>query len=1171
MPTTPAPAADTPAEEATETEPARSRSAVRSLLRLWPYVRPVRVRLFTAAVVAVLASCTGLVIPLVLKWIVDGPVAGRDTGGVWLGALYLLLLGLAEAVLFGLRRWLVARPLAGVEASMRADLYRHLQRLPVAFHDRWPSGQLLSRGTTDLMLLRMFLAFPLTFLLVNGVTILIGFVIMLAQEWTLGLVLLAPAVPVMIVCWLFEKRYSKVARQAQDQVGDLTTLVEESVLGIRIIKGFGRHRSQALAFRDLSRTLRGTELAKARLLAWIFAAITILPELAIGAALVLGTVQVADGELSTGTLVAFLSTALALRWPIESIGFLLAMSQEAATATERYFEVMDAEPESGADGIGTSSALLASQAPGPDPGGLRFHAVRFRYPDAPAGSAPVLDRIDLHIRSGETMALVGGTGTGKTTLTALVPRLHEVTAGRITLDGQDITEMPRETLRALVAVAFEEPTLFSASVGENVLMGAGAHAGETELNRALAVAQADFVHALPQDTDTQVGEQGLSLSGGQRQRLALARAVVGRPRFLVLDDPLSALDVHTEALVEAALRRVLADTTALVVAHRPSTVMLADRVALLSEGRITAVGTHHELLRTSAEYAWLMSGAAETTEPTTETTRETTAETPKVTFEGTSDDGAHDHRADRRRGPAGTSAQERRPLRPRRPPRSPRATAGLLRSLLAPMKARVVLAAVLLLLQQAAVQAGPLLVAYAIDRAVPAFRGDDHGPLIAVAVTYVLASVAAGTLQYGFVRTSARVNQDVLLDLRGRIFRHAQALSVDFHERYTSGRLISRSTTDVESLRELLSEGLQELITVILSFVYISALLLWLDLGLGAVAVASFVPLYLLIRLYRRRAGRIYSVRSTAIAAVIVKFAETMNGIRPVRAFRREAVNDADFHVLNSRHERVNGDAILEMARYVIGSRLVANTAVAGIVLWGAYRVASGSLALGVLAAAVLYLRRLYDPIDRLGMFLNSYQSAAASLEKIAGLLAQVPSVPEPARERALPELVSQHPGREVEFIDVRFAYRTGGEVLPTFSLTLPAGQTVAVVGSTGAGKSTLAKLLARFYDPTDGRVLLDGVDLRELSVRELRRGVVMVTQEAFLFSGTVAENIAIGRPDASREDIERAAKAIGAHDFITALPDGYDTDVRKRVAASRPVSVNSWRSRGRCSPIRRS
>ncbi|MGW7266436.1 ABC transporter ATP-binding protein [Streptomyces sp. NPDC054842] len=630
-------------------------STVRSLLRLWPYVRPVRARLFGAACVAVVASCVGLVIPLVLKWLVDGPVAGRDPRGVWLGALYLLLLGFAEALLFGLRRWLVARPLAGVEADMRADLYRHLQRLPVAFHDRWASGQLLSRATTDLMLLRMFLAFPLTFLFVNGVTILVGMVIMLLQQWTLGLVLLAPVLPVVLVCWLFERRYSQVARQAQDQVGDLTTVVEESVLGIRIIKGFGRHRSQARAFRDLSRTLRGTELAKARLLASIWAVIVTLPELAIGAALVLGTVQVADGDLSAGTLVAFLSTALALRWPIDSIGFLLAMSQEAATATQRYFEVMDSPPESadpvdgeGAglrEGVGTGTRDdadagdgdlhghaagseadrhdgdgggdvggpkgVGAGAAGPGragAGGLRFHGVRFRYPDAPADAAPVLDGIDLHIRPGETMALVGATGSGKTTLTALIPRLHEVTSGRITLDGEDITRMPRATLRELVAVAFEEPTLFSASVGENVLMGAAGTAGGTELDRALAVAQADFVQALPEGTATQVGEQGLSLSGGQRQRLALARAVVGSPRFLVLDDPLSALDVHTEAAVEAALRRVLARTTALVVAHRPSTVLLADRVALLSGGRIAAVGTHHELLRSHAEYAWLMSG-----------------------------------------------------------------------------------------------------------------------------------------------------------------------------------------------------------------------------------------------------------------------------------------------------------------------------------------------------------------------------------------------------------------------------------------------------------------------------------------------------------------------------------------------------------------------------------
>ncbi|WP_327164307.1 ABC transporter ATP-binding protein [Streptomyces zaomyceticus] len=479
-------------------------------------------------------------------------------------------------------------------------------------------------------------------------------------------------------------------------------------------------------------------------------------------------------------------------------------------------------------------------------------------------------------------------------------------------------------------------------------------------------------------------------------------------------------------------------------------------------------------------------------------------------------------------------------------PAPPGATGALLRSLLAGHRARVAMAALVLLVKEGAVQAGPLLVAYAIDRGVPAFRAGDHGPVVAVALGYLLCASLSGLLQYVFVRGAARINQDVLLDLRGRIFRHAQVLSVDFHERYTSGRLISRSTTDVESLRELLSEGLQELIGVLLSFVSIAAVLLWLDLGIGAVAVASFVPLHLLVGLYRRRAGAVYAERSTAIAGVIVKFAETMNGIRPVRAFRREEINDAEFAALNHRHERSNGDALLEMARYVVGSRLVANTAVAGMCLWGAHRVASGSLRLGVLAAAVLYMRRLYDPIDRLGMFLNSYESAAASLAKIAGLLAQEPGVPETAAPRPLPDR-SGSPGREVVFEGVRFAYRTGGEVLPTMNLTIPAGQTVAVVGATGAGKSTLAKLLARFYDPSDGAVWLDGVDLRDLSTPELRRGVVMVTQEAFLFSGTVAENIAIGRPDASRAEIEEAARAIGAHEFITALPDGYDTDVRKR------------------------
>jgi len=476
------------------------------------------------------------------------------------------------------------------------------------------------------------------------------------------------------------------------------------------------------------------------------------------------------------------------------------------------------------------------------------------------------------------------------------------------------------------------------------------------------------------------------------------------------------------------------------------------------------------------------------------------------------------------------------------PPGAPRA---LLKELLGPHRRRIVIAVLTILIQQAALQSGPLLVAIAMDRGIPALRDHDSGPLIAVIAAYLGCAVFSTLLQRAFIRLSGRINQDILLELRGRIFRHAQRLSLDFHERYTSGRIISRATSDVDALRELLSEGLQELLMVALSVCYITVVLIWMDWRLGLAALLSFLPMYLIIRSFRRRSQKVYRRSRTAVAALIVKFTETMNGIRPVQAFRRESANDEAFGELNRRSATATADGLLEMARYVGSSRATANTWIAGVVVLGAFLVTDGSLELGVLTAFVLYLRRLYDPIDHLAMFLNSYQSAAAALEKIAGLLAHEPTVAEPASPVELPAAAGK--GREVGFGGVRFAYRNGKEVLPVFDLVLPAGQTTAVVGATGAGKSTLAKLLARFYDPTDGRITLDGVDLRDLATPELRRNVVMVTQESFLFSGTVAENIAIGRPGATREEVEEAAAAIGAHDFIAALPDGYDTDVRKR------------------------
>jgi ATP-binding cassette subfamily B protein len=600
------------------------------LWRLWPYVRPVSGRLALGILMSLLGTCGTLAVPLLLKHIVDGPVARHDERGVLLGGLLVLVVGVLEAGFYGARRWVLVGPMTRLEARLRGEVYERVQRLPAAFHARWSSGQLLSRATGDLQEIRQFLSFPLVFLVVNSSAVVIGYLVLLAQRWTLGLVLVLPVAPLVVLCTYFQRRHVVVSREARDRIGDLATLVEESVLGIRIVKAFGRHERRARAFRRGAEELRGVEVRKAALLSDLWALVSGLPDVALAATLVTGAVRVADGRLSAGTLVAFLSTALVLRWPVESLGWLLAMANEGATAADRVFEILDTPlPASAPPLIGrTRTGFRAPPGPVPDaaprpawspplPGdGLRLRGVRFRYPDAPPGTPDLLDGIDLHVPAGRSVALVGATGSGKTTLTALVPRLLEPTGGTLTLDGADTAALELGTLRGLVATAFEDPTLFSASVRENVLMGApaGDATGEEELLRALEIAQCGFVHKLPEGVETQVGEQGLSLSGGQRQRLALARAVVGRPRFLVLDDPLSALDVHTEALVEAALRRVLATTTALVVAHRPSTVLLADRVAVLSGGRIAATGTHAELLRGSAEYRRLMSGAADRTE-----------------------------------------------------------------------------------------------------------------------------------------------------------------------------------------------------------------------------------------------------------------------------------------------------------------------------------------------------------------------------------------------------------------------------------------------------------------------------------------------------------------------------------------------------------------------------
>ncbi|CAN5722381.1 ABC transporter ATP-binding protein [soil metagenome] len=579
-----------------------NKGSLHSLWRMRSYLRPYIGQMTVMGIAALVTVGAELAIPLVSQRVIDGPLADGDSSGLWwLGGLALLL-GVLEAVFGFVRRWVQSFCMLDMETAIRNDLYAHLQRLPVAYHDRAQTGQLVTRATSDITTIRRFLGFGLIFLVVNVTLFTVVTIYLLRLYWPLGLLVVLSAVPVAYFTLIFEREYIVASRRCQDLQGDVATVVEEAAVGIRIVKALGRRRTIGGRFLHESRQLRRASLVKVRILAKFWAILDLVPQVLLALVLLIGALAVAAGDLTLGSLVAFVSLVLLLAWPIEALGWILAIGQESATAADRLYEVFDTEPmiadRPGAHDLGAVRGLL------------RFEGVGFRFPGA---DRDVLHGIDLTVEPGETVAIVGATGSGKTALTALVPRLYDVSSGRITLDGTDIRDVTLTSLRRAVATAFEDPTLFSASARENLTLGR-LDATDAEIAEAISVAQADFVYDLPWGLATRIGEQGLSLSGGQRQRLALARAVLGRPSVLVLDDPLSALDIHTEGLVEEALRRVLAATTALVVAHRPSTVLLADRVALLEGGTITAVGTHHELLDRVPAYRQILSAESDSDE-----------------------------------------------------------------------------------------------------------------------------------------------------------------------------------------------------------------------------------------------------------------------------------------------------------------------------------------------------------------------------------------------------------------------------------------------------------------------------------------------------------------------------------------------------------------------------
>jgi ATP-binding cassette, subfamily B, bacterial len=571
---------------------------VATLLRIFPYARKALPRISLGIVAAVAAHGFALAIPQVLRDLINDLESVRTLDALYFSVALVLVMGILEAAMVLLRRWLVLTPGTFVEAGLRSTLYAKLQDLPVSFHDRWPSGQLLSRATQDLSLIRRWLSFGVVLLVANGITIIVGLVILFTFHWLLGLIFFVISVPIWIQGYRFEAKYGTIARLSQDQAGDLATSVEESVHGIRVLKAFGRGDHAASKFAKEAKDLRSTELKKAGLIANIWVYLLLIPESAIALSMLVGVFLVADGSLTVGGLVAFFATATVLRWPTESIGFLLSMTLDAKTAVQRFFEVID-EP------VGIEDPKNPKTIKDPK-GKLEFKDVHFRYPDSPSDQPDLINGVNLVLEPGQSVALIGITGCGKTTLTALTSRLYDVNSGVIEIDGVDIKELTRNELRSHVAMAFEDATLFSASVRDNILLGRE-ESTEEELKEAIAIAQAQFVYDLPEGLETKIGEEGLSLSGGQRQRLALARAVAAKPAILVLDDPLSALDVATEALVEEALRNVLKNTTALIVAHRPSTVQLADKVALMQDGKVVAVGKHSELLVTNEHYRYVIS------------------------------------------------------------------------------------------------------------------------------------------------------------------------------------------------------------------------------------------------------------------------------------------------------------------------------------------------------------------------------------------------------------------------------------------------------------------------------------------------------------------------------------------------------------------------------------
>lgn len=1114
----------------------------------WRYRRNVLLALGSSlAGMAVLA-----LVPLITKVIIDDVVGNHTRSlGVWTGLL------IATAVLVYIstyiRRYYGGRLALDVQHDLRTEMYGTLTRLDGKRQDELSTGQVVGRATSDLQLIQGLL-FMLPMTIGNVLLFLISLVIMAWLSPLLTLVAIAVAPALWFIARRSRSRLFPATWYAQGQAAAVAGVVDGAVSGVRVVKGFGQEEQETGKLREVGRKLFAGRLRTIRMNARYTPALQAVPALGQVAMLALGGWLATRGEITLGTFVAFSTYLAQLVGPVRMLAMVLTVGQQARAGVERVLELIDTEPTM-QDGT--------VELPADAPASVEFDDVRFGYDP----ERPVLDGFSLTIEPGETVAVVGASGSGKSTVSLLLPRFYDVSHGAVLVGGHDVRELTQDSLRAAIGLVPEDSFLFSDTVRANIAYG-HPDATQDQIEQAARAAQADrFIADLSLGYDTKVGEHGLTLSGGQRQRVALARAILTDPRLLLLDDATSAVDARVEHEIHEALAQVMAGRTTLLIAHRRSTLGLADRIAVLEEGRLADIGTHEELERRSPLYRRLLTDPDElggTSPGHQPVLADTAVEDDRALQEELEADfdaerGISPGLWVRKEEPRDTDAagmpatpellaqvealppatdipdiDEARAVRPEESYGLRRLLHGFGLPLLMSLTLVAVDAGMSLLL--------PVLIRHGIDQGVTQMALGAVWAASAIALLVVLAQWAA---QIGETRMTGRTGERVLYSLRLKIFAQLQRLGLDYYERELTGRIMTRMTTDIDALSTFLQTGLVTAFVSVVTFFGIMVALLVLDVELALLVFATLPVLVIGTFFFRRKSVKAYELARERISVVNADLQESVSGLRIVQAFRRERDGAERFADRSDhyREARVRGQWLISV--YFPFVQLLSSVAAAAVLIVGAGRVDNGTLTTGALVAYLLYIDLFFAPVQQLSQVFDGYQQATVSLGRIQELLREPTSTADSVEPLDVLSLRG-----EIAFEDVTFAYGAGDdeeEALTGIDLRIPAGQTVAFVGETGAGKSTLVKLVARFYDPTGGRVTADGTDLRRLDLTAYRHRLGVVPQEAYLFAGTVRDAIAYGRPDATDAQVEAAARAVGAHDMIATLDGGYLHEVAER------------------------